>query len=1170
MAANKYWVLYVGIFVPLFLSMLSVALVLLLKPGKVKPVAPRKCTSSADCQNGGTCTNGVCTCTAQWTGDRCQTLALPPSATSGATQACGLNPVQCVTDIDCRQCGGTVQFACTELTGDDNWANLSGKYCLPAKPTDTCVVDTGAGTYDKAIPGVYTWQGWKDVNTQKWTCTCEYPRFYQPAVGGDNNGACVKSQQLCKFGIWHYPCMGKQCNLSPEQQKQLLGTSPLQNGYCQCDHVPCTSGSQCASGECEGGVCINQRTGLDPKTGLPVCVRDTCAPAGKWVGIDQPPYAYGSCNCDPSADDTGFGCTPRLPPEPKPSCPDNCSGHGTCLDNHQCLCDVGYSGDNCASPVCSTPCTGRGKCVGPDTCTCSPGTHYNPTTRVCDPMIACVPAPSVNAQTGYIDNLDKFATADQTSCTRGSRQQLIDLCQRSVCLDPTKCAADGSDKWDTVDDNLTRCFKHENCAAVACTTNYCGTGVTSVVGPISQVPTSDNRACYNPPQADVARMCEQHNAGLDNTFLLYNSSTDEYRCMSMQTQQNLAILDVQLLQGMGLTGSFCVSFPDAAARDSAKVIDGGGLFAYYSIVKTAELSETSANVSEGFLNLRALTAPTCTGYLYAFNATFSDMTTMANLPLDTPLSLRIDAYPVSRWTCKEKVNAVSITQCAPAYTSAFEPVKLVPYTPAKGASTALNPQMDPEAASVLIQDMQAWSGATTSLSAPVKEVVKLNQLKPNQVLVNSANYDKILQMACTEAYCNTGSNVTAFKLMVLAWRFVDQVDPQMLGGSCAFLSSPLFVKYKLTRTSSGVGAPVELLTPAIQPNVFTLADKTKVAYFIDAVPVDMTRTYTYTLSAYVVASRADVSTTFNTAQCKSAAEEVMSITVDPYDEQFCQQIRAPLADEGQLPPFAWLDKNSGVCYWQINNLPAIDYYCAMYNHAEFDENNFQLGDQNGRCKKVLKSYPTLLSNWGDSTCDPTTCFGTAGKFDTRVCRGWTAKDDAGQMREAQCDQDIKFEQGQKGLGSEVNFKQRLRDMQAFYQSHHVGQHVNHADFDVNRLWTSYYNCGPETAPDSYGFSPTGTCNPNDVACDAFATVDGCGSNNACNPWTYVDAGVARAQDYQPKFTQTRVCFPSAKESEGLSKCCDCRGTYSVSNTLPRVPQCSCNEGEDTCGDGLKV
>lgn len=1195
MAVGKYWVLYVGIFVPLFLSVLSVMLVLLLKPGKVKPSPPRPCSASSDCQNGGTCTNGVCTCTAQWTGDRCQTLALPPSAARSATQACGSTPVQCVTDLDCRQCGGTVKFACTELTGDENWANLSGKYCLPEKPRDQCMVDTGAGSYDKAIPGMYTWQGWKDVETQKWTCTCEYPRFYESAVGGDNSGACVKSQQLCKFGIWHYPCMGKQCNLSPEQQTQLVGTSPLQNGYCQCDKVPCTIGTQCASGDCVDGVCINQRTGLDSKTGLPVCVRDTCAPAGKWVGLNQPPYAYGRCECDASAVDTGFGCIPRLSPPPKFNCPKNCSGRGTCLDSHDCLCNPGYSGKDCSTPVCSVPCTGRGECVGPNTCFCAPGTHFNVTTGICDPLIACTPAPTVNPMTGDIDNLDKFATPDQTSCVRGDQDQLMALCQNSLCLDPVKCSANGTDKWDTVDDNMTTCFKRANCSSIACAANYCGTDVTSVVGPISQVPSSDNRACYDPTQADVATMCEQYNNGLDNTLLLYNAFTNEYRCMGLQTQNNLTVLDVQLLQGMGLTGSFCVSFPDATAQENAKLLDGDGLFAYYTVAKTEGLSESSTSLSEGFLNLKALTAPTCTGYLYAFNATFSDMNTMANLSLKTPLSLRIDAYPTSRWTCKNKVNAVTLTECAPAYTSQFQSVKLQPYTPGKGASIALNPEMDANAASILIQNTKAWSSATTSLSADVTSVVKMAKLQPNEVLVNSANHDKILQVACTEAYCNIG--VTALKLMVLAWKYMDTVDPQTLGDTCAFVTPPLFVKYKLTRTSSGVGAPVDLLTPAIQPNVFTLADKSKVAYFIDAVPTDMTRTYTYTLSAYVVSSRNDVTTTFNTAQCKSAAEEVMSVTVDPYDEMFCRQIRPPLADEGQLPTFTWLE--NGVCYWENNNLAAIDYYCGMYNRTTFDVNNFQLGDNRGNCKKVLKSYPELLSNWADSTCDPSqpyssvttgalvakkekrkektlqlgappNCFSTPGKYDTRVCRGWSDKDDSGQMRAAKCSEDIKFEQGQGGLGSELNFKERLAKLKAFYKSHHVGNSVQNADFDVDGAWKAYYHCGPDSNSTTYGFSDATACDPQDDACINFANIHGCGNKNVCNPWTYAQGFFDRKKDYTPKFTQTRTCFPSASESDGLSRCCDCRGTYSVSDTLPRVAQCKCNEGESNCGDGLKV
>lgn len=1030
------------------------------------------------------------------------------------------------------------------------------------------------------------------------------------------------------------------------------------------------------------------------------------------------------------------------------------------------------------------PCTNRGKCIGPDTCYCAPGTRYNGTTGVCDPLITCLPAPAVNPETGYIDNINKFSSADQTSCVRGTHDQLVALCQSSVCLDAQKCNADGSDKWDTVDENGTadengtRCFKRANCAAVPCGAEYCGTGVTSVIGPISKVPSADNRSCFDPPKEDVALRCQDYNDGLNNTFLLYNSITDEYKCMSLQTFNNLSILEVQMLQGMGLTGSFCVSFPDAVSKETAKVTDGNGLFAYYSVLKSDGLSEAAgASVSEGFLNLKQLTSPSCNGYLYEFNATFSDMPGMAALPLSTPLSLRIDAYPVSRWTCKEQMNQVNVLKCTPAYTSGFQPVQLQPYAPEKGASVFLNPQMDPDAAAILIQNTTAWSTASSSLSPAVKENVKLEDLQPNQVLVNGAEHDKILQMACTEAYCQVADNLTAFKFMVLAWKFLDEVDPQSLGGTCAFLTGPLFVKYKLTRTSNTIGAPVELLTPFIQPNVFTLADKSRVALFIDAVPVDMTRTYTYTLSAYVVTSRDDVTTTYNTAPCRSAAEEVMSITVDPYNEKFCQQIRAPLADERQLPPFAWMQKDKGVCQWEINNLPAIDYYCGLYKQTSFDVNNFQLGDQKGECKMVTKSYPTILSNWQDSTCDPSrpystanyacvpvlptlqhvlkysdlklqgggtaavngrgtlditlntnaadgavsvllpqpqdplpaykyvvcnyvltyldqadaqitvvwqatnatlqlvadnitpasfvglqnndlnqpkqtvllitnvppnmqlntdvvfsislvgssacrvemqqmgfsnnvptstpgnacvptafgtmdydtcfescrksgklqsgrkqlgtpaNCFDTTGKYDTRVCRGWSVKDDPNQMRQVQCDKNVKFYQGQGGLASEQNFKGRLRDMQAFYKQHHVGEPVNNADFDVDKLWQLYYNCGPSITA-QYGFFDNDACDPDDDACNELSKVNGCASNNVCNEWTYVSGGVKVEDDFTPKWLQTRVCFPSNEATQGLSKCCDCRGTYLISDN--HVPQCTCNEGESNCGDGLKL
>ena len=52
-------------------------------------------------------------------------------------------------------------------------------------------------------------------------------------------------------------------------------------------------------------------------------------------------------------------------------CPNNCTGHGGCIDG-ACACDFGWTNSDCSVKTCLRACSGRGLCYG-GTCHCQPG-----------------------------------------------------------------------------------------------------------------------------------------------------------------------------------------------------------------------------------------------------------------------------------------------------------------------------------------------------------------------------------------------------------------------------------------------------------------------------------------------------------------------------------------------------------------------------------------------------------------------------------------------------------------------------------------------------------------------------------------------------------------------------------------------------------------------------
>lgn len=323
-------------------------LIILLVPGRHTRFT---CKSNQDC-NQGTCKDGTCQCPVGWSGAKCNVNLNLVQPITGSTGKCSLQPIACTSTADCRNaCGASsVEFTCQQVSPEQNPFGKEGNYCLPAKPINQCAAVTTDPSHH--IPGKWTWVGWDEVDAQAWSCLCEYPNFYPQDV---TTGQCLKSEELCEFGKWTYPCVrqsdGTCKELTPSEIQKLVGSHPLFHGQCSCKNVSCTSDDQCVVG-CVNGTCVNQRLGLNSQ-GLPTCVQDTCSSPiacstdnpckngsscvngtclspdltcskdsdcpsrvcengvcdlGKWVTADFAPYTYGFCQCPPTCQMTSRGC----------------------------------------------------------------------------------------------------------------------------------------------------------------------------------------------------------------------------------------------------------------------------------------------------------------------------------------------------------------------------------------------------------------------------------------------------------------------------------------------------------------------------------------------------------------------------------------------------------------------------------------------------------------------------------------------------------------------------------------------------------------------------------------------------------------------------------------------------------------------------------------------
>ena len=1045
--------------------------------------------------------------------------------------ACAATEVKCNTDQDCAvQCASSVpsgnslseqyvNIDRTEYTCQDIGGGGGDKFCLPPKPEAKCA--------NGDVPGVLRWQGWGGVDTQGWSCACEFPDFYPPRTG---DGACMASPQLCVGGHWKFPCDedGK-CGdeLDEATRTALLGSSPFFNGKCVCDQTTCTRNDECVSSSCVNGKCVGQRPGVDPLTGLPTCVVDTCVndpsnPAGNWVESGDGVPGSGWCECRDDAALTGNGgCmfVADISKIVRPAayvCENDCGGRtrGRCLPGGVCECVAGYEGPACENFTCTNHCVGMGECIGPNKCTCAKGQVWNAVIRECMSPVDCSPAPSVDPYVAPADPLKderyaevsnsyNFPNATRTAC--GSSTDLAAFCK--------SFGYDGSF-------GPSECVKYPACDQLPCTdAQLCADSDTmKLLEPKQHVCFDQNGAatCCNPSKVDLEDACDAKcKPGDDDTCnLVYTSGVIDgvWKCMD-GTMQELLVLDNVVVELNGDITGFVTLEMDTVPEGLAPF---QGMYV---------LERGDEGLASGF----AQVYPAASDHYprFAFFASYPLSFDDATVPPVEGESIKFEFGLIPYWSSRR-----------PLFGTKQPPLTIV-VSPAPSA--CLRPVLAPPIAMKIAKThdlaVTALKGAgltpTSEFSGDVGMSVDVGD--PNA---------QVVQAACTSAYCDAS---TTHKLVIVAWK--DQTGQTTCG--CV----PVYT-LSVTNPVSG------------QSNVLVGEEGHAAARYVD--PVEGAFFYYIDVVSLEGVEKTLLLRYMLSATCNDVTStKEMVVTLTPYTEAYCESLPSP--DPSVLMPnMHWLQGNA--CHWEPSNRAANDYYCSTVAN-EFNKTNLRLvNDGNSECGALMASFPQKKDNEWNDGCELTSAEAD-GKSIPPKCHGTQ------QTRTVECSPSLKIETGGT-VADSTNFDNRMSALLDFYRRVNGTKEdaVTEALRDPN-LYSNYYNCGPAAFGNSWATSAL-PCATKDTTCSELTTT-ACADGDSCSTW-------ARHPDDVKLYSQVKVCYPrdntaaccshhgtyklAGDQGVDVSRAtCTCSGEYTGPTCA--IDACegqTCN-GQGTCGfDGTRT
>jgi len=416
------------------------------------------CTLDADCsasqfcgdaqkclpklQNGAACSREA-QCTVHCTNGICSDLLGCDTPAD-----CGAAPPCSSTTCNNHVCGTQFEPAGTQVTdqtvGDcrSNQCNGSGAIISVAYDADLPASDGNDCTQDLCSNGTPTYQYSAAGTTCNGSGVC------------NGTGSCVEclSGSDCPSGICSQGnCIQPSCADTVKNGAE----TDVDCGGPDCtkcsDSKSCSFASDCQSGVCTGGICRTPTCTDGVKNGS-----ETAADCG---GICSTKCSTGLA-CSTSSDCVSGNCTAGI-------CTVNLCSGVTCTALDQChtagMC-------NPATGVCSNPakadstaCDDGNACTQTDICQAGICSGVNPVT--CAPQDQCHDAGSCNPDTGVCSSPNK---ADGTACYDDNACTQTDYCQAGTCIgsNPVICAA------------LDQCYSAGSCDAASgiCTYPYASSG----------------------------------------------------------------------------------------------------------------------------------------------------------------------------------------------------------------------------------------------------------------------------------------------------------------------------------------------------------------------------------------------------------------------------------------------------------------------------------------------------------------------------------------------------------------------------------------------------------------------------------------------------------------------------------------------------------------------